>query len=84
LKNVILIFKIIASSLIVSGIFALYIIGIAVSASSHNISMKNRESAIQNGNIALILDPILIVCIWLPWKKWFSSNVSYNKKDENE
>ncbi len=71
MKNLSVIFKILGSVLIVFGILWTYILGIAISSSSHNISMSERDSAILNGKLALLLGPILIICTWLPWTKWF-------------
>jgi hypothetical protein len=64
--------KIIGTVLIAFYVIVCYIMGIAIASSSHNISMSSRENAIQNGNIAIIVGPITMVCIWLPWTKWLS------------
>lgn len=64
--------KIIGTVLIAFYVIACYVMGMAIAGSSHNISVNSRETAIQNENVALIVGPIIIVCIWLPWKKWFN------------
>ena len=42
-------------------------IGFAIAASSHNV---NHEGGAAIFRVSLILCPILIIAIWLPWKKW--------------
>ena len=63
--------KIIGTVLIVLAVGLLYLLGVAVSSSSHNISMKSRESSIETAEIALVVGPILILAIWFPWKRLF-------------
>ena len=72
MKVIILIVKIIGTLLIAFYVLELFIMGMAIASSSHNITMNIRENAIQNENIAIIVGPIIMTCIWLPWKKWFN------------
>jgi len=72
MNNFFIVLKILLSAFISCSVLAIYLMSIAIASSSHNISMTDRNDAVRNGYIAFILGPILILCIWLPWKKWFS------------
>ena len=63
--------KIIATVLIILAVGLLFLIGVAMASSSHNISMTSREDAIETADMALVVGPILILAIWLPWKRLF-------------
>jgi hypothetical protein len=62
-------FKIIGTILILLAIAFYFIIGISIASSSHNISMVDRENAIIKSKTVLIIGIILIIAVWLPWKK---------------
>jgi hypothetical protein len=61
--------KIIGTLIIVAVAGFEFIVGIAVAASSHDISLEARENAVTEGEIAVVLGIVLIVAIWVPWKK---------------
>ena len=63
--------KIIGTVLIILAVGLLYLLGVAVASSSHNISIASRDSAIEKVDIALVVGPILILAIWFPWKRLF-------------
>ena len=73
MKKLTIILKTIASVLIVFGMIAVYIMSFAIASSSHNIPDTDRSQAVSNGHLAIILGTIIIVCIWLPWTKWFNN-----------
>lgn len=64
--------KIIFTILIVIVAGFIFLAGLAGAASSHNISMSARETGIIRGFVALFIGIILIVLIWLPWKKIYN------------
>ena len=70
MKNLTIIIKTIFSVLIVFVIIAINFMSVAIAGSSHNITDNDRSQAIFNGRLAIILGPIFIVCLWLPWTKW--------------
>ncbi len=77
-NSVALVLKITFSALIGVAIVILNVIGPAIAGSSHNISMNDRGVAMYLANNSLILGPIIVLCIWLPWTKIFRSK---NKAD---
>lgn len=64
--------KIILSILVILVAGFIFLAGLAGAASSHNISMGARESGIIIGFVALFIGLILIVLIWLLWKKIYN------------
>lgn len=69
MKDFKLVLKILVSASIVCVVFGVCLMSVAIAASSHNISSEDREAAMVHAYIALIVGPILIISIWLPWKK---------------
>jgi hypothetical protein len=65
-------FKIILTILIILVAGFIFLAGLAGAASSHNISMSARENGIIIGFVALFIGLILIVLLWLPWKKIYN------------
>lgn len=63
-------FQISGTVLIVFAIIVLFVLGIAVSGSSHNIASSTREAYVLFPKIAFVIGVIAVFCIWFPWKKW--------------
>ena len=53
--------------IIVAGL--LFIIGVAIAGSSHNVSSGARDFAMNRGVISVIVGIIIIIAIWIPWKR---------------
>ena len=73
-KKVKLTLKIIGTILTVLIIAFYFIIGISIASSSHNITTLDREGAISESKIALAIGLIVIMTIWLPWKRILKRN----------
>lgn len=48
--------------------------GISIAASSHNISVGDREKAILNSENVILIALILVVILWIPWKRILNKN----------
>lgn len=66
-----LVLQIIATVLIVFVIIIVFLLGIAVAGSSHNIAESTREDYVMYPKIAFVIGIITIISIWFPWKKYF-------------
>jgi|GEM_PF-3794018 len=65
-----LVLQILGTVLIVFVIIFLFVIGIAVSGSSHNMASSTREAYALFPKIACVIGVIAVFCIWFPWQKW--------------
>jgi hypothetical protein len=63
------VFKVTATILILLGAGLFMLRGIAITASSHNISMESRNTSMMQGIGAVIIGAVLIVAVWLPWNR---------------
>jgi hypothetical protein len=63
--------QIIGTVLIVFAIIIVFLVGIAVAGSSHNIAETTRESYLMYPKIALVIGATIVFSIWFPWKKYF-------------
>ena len=67
-----IIMKIIGTVLIVLYVGYKFILSFAVSSSSHNIPITDREKFWNNFEVDFVVGAILIIAIWLNWKKIFN------------
>ena len=66
-----IIIRILLSVLIVFATILICILSAAIGGSSHHISSESRASSVSTFWLSIVLMPILITLIWLPWKKIF-------------
>ena len=63
------ILKIIATLIIVLTAGFVMLLAVAIAGSSQSISEESRKESVAWGIVALCAGPVLIVLVWLPWRR---------------